>query len=254
MNRRTIIKGAGALICFPGIGWAEAPPWRMELIGGGLADGYWLAGVRIDLDQGWDTYWRTPGDAGIPPSFDWKDSAGVADVDVLYPVPQRFETAAGETVGYQDRVVFPIRVKHAAQGADAKLSLDLFFAVCKEICIPARAKSSLALRATGESSINEEVADWLKRVPTAGTPVVKVTADASGGQTVLVVKLQAAASDIFVESGSDYYFRKPVFSADQLEARIAVKGLEDPQKLHGLALKLTVAMEDRALEQQVTVA
>jgi DsbC/DsbD-like thiol-disulfide interchange protein len=256
MNRRTIVKGAAAaLTCFPGVALGvEAPPWRMALIGGGFTDGSWLAGVRIDLEEGWDTYWRMPGDAGIPPSFDWKNSEGVAAVEVLYPVPQRLETAAGETVGYQSQVIFPVRVKPATKSANAKLSLDLFFAVCKDICIPAKAKSSLSLVASSGTSGDEEVTSWLKRVPTAGTPVASVTAEATGGQTMLVVKLAGAAIDIFVESESAYYFRKPAFSADGLEAKIAVEGPEDPQRLHGLPLKLTVVAKEAALEQQVTVA
>ena len=252
MNRRTIVRGLAAVPFASGLALgAEAPPWRMALIGGGLMDGLWLAGVKIDLEEGWDTYWRMPGDAGIPPDFDWRNSQGVAGVEVLYPLPRRFETAAGETVGYQRQVVFPVRVKPASDGADARLALDLFFAVCKDVCIPAKGRSTLAL---GSSSVDEQVAKWLKRVPIPGMPVASITAAADGGKAVLAVKLVEPASDIFVESESAYYFRKPSFSADGLEAQIAVEGLEDPQKLHGLLLKLTVAMEPRALEQQFTVA
>ena len=176
-------------------------------------------------------------------------------MDVLYPLPQRIANGAGETVGYLSQVVFPIRVKPAPESTDARLSLDLFFAVCKDICIPAKAKSSLSLGPPSEASSDvEEVAKWVKRVPAPGRPVASVTAEAIGGQVLLVVKLVERASDIFVESESAYYFRKPSFSSDGLEAKIAVEGLEDPQMLHGQSLKLTVATTGIALEQQVTVA
>ena len=60
--------------------------------------------------QGWKTYWRMPGDAGIPPQFDWSGSQNVKSVEVLWPAPQRFIDSGGETVGYKDRVVFPLRI------------------------------------------------------------------------------------------------------------------------------------------------
>src|SRR5436309_312013 len=76
-----------------------------------LLAGNGIAGVELQLPEGWKTYWRTPGDAGgVPPTFDWSKSDNLASVKVLYPAPKRFSDRAGDTVGYKGTVVFPVEV------------------------------------------------------------------------------------------------------------------------------------------------
>ena len=256
MNRRTTIARLAAVALLPGRAWAMAPaPWQASLIGGAFDGASFVAGVRVVLDEGWKTYWRMPGDAGIPPQFDWTKSAGTAAIEVLYPLPGRFQDGSGETVGYQHEVIFPVRVKPLAGADAARLALDLFFAVCKEVCIPARAQLALALpQASRQSADDALVARWIGRVPVAGTPVASASAIGEDGRPVLRLGLSAAASDIFVEADGSSYFHAPVFSADGLVARIAVDGLKDVSALHGLALKLTVVTAGSALEQSLTVA
>ena len=91
--------------------WAgEIRHSEVRLLQGDLADGEWSAGVQIDLAEGWKTYWRMPGEAGIAPEFDWSGSRNVADVEVRWPAPRRYHDASGETVGYARRVVFTLAV------------------------------------------------------------------------------------------------------------------------------------------------
>src|SRR5258705_8750265 len=75
--------------------WIEAHASRARLVAGRTktANGTYLAGIEIGLDDGWKTYWRMPGDSGVPPSFDWKGSTNVAAVNVLYPAPARIAEA-----------------------------------------------------------------------------------------------------------------------------------------------------------------
>lgn len=225
-------------------------PFRMRLVGGGFEAGRWLAGVAIDLDDGWKTYWRMPGEAGIPPQFDWTKSKGVGGVEVLYPVPQRLHDLSGETVGYERRVMFPVIVT-SADAVKASLHLDLFFAVCKDICIPAKAEDTLDARGAHANEA-DRIEEWLKRVPVAGTAVHSVTAMMDSKEAVLVTKLLRPAQDIFIESGSPAYFRKPVFSADGLEARVPVDNVKSAD-LKGLELKLTVVTGASGIEQAVVV-
>lgn len=222
---------------------AEAPPWRMSLVGGGVGQ----AGVVIELDRGWKTYWRMPGEAGIPPQFDWSKSTGVATVEVLYPVPGRFHDASGETIGYETRVVFPLKLSGAAA---MELRLDLFFAVCKDICIPASASASLSLNAASHGG---DIADWLGRVPVAGTVVRAVRGGVENGKPVIVVALSQRVDDIFVEAETSAYFRAPVFSGDGLEARLVVDNIKDIASLKGKTLKLTLATGHSGLEQSLNV-
>ena len=111
----------------------------------------YLAGVEIALGDGWKTYWRMPGDAGVPPNFDWSGSSNVASLSVLYPAPMRMPEPAAETVGYKHAVLFPVEVVAKDPSKPVALSLAMEFGVCREICIPAEAKFSLTLPPAGFS-------------------------------------------------------------------------------------------------------
>jgi DsbC/DsbD-like thiol-disulfide interchange protein len=227
-----------------------AEPYRVSLIGGVRDGENWRAGVAIDLEEGWKTYWRMPGEAGIPPQFDWTKSVGIAGVEILYPLPRRLHDLSGETVGYEHRVVFPITVKPAAP-TEATLQLNLFLAVCKDICIPAKAEAKLVL--DGSAVDTGTLEEWIKRVPIPGTAVRSVTAVMDGAKPLLVMQLDRGADDIFVEAEGPAYFRKPAFSPNGLEARLLVDNIKDAARLKGLGLKLTLAIDGSGIEQAVTV-
>ena len=103
-----------------------------------------MAGVELQLPEGWKTYWRFPGEAGgVPPSFDWSKSTNLESAQVLYPAPKRFTDKAGDTIGYKGTVVFPVRLKPKdAVEADRPASRS-HYGVCKDICIPAEAELAL---------------------------------------------------------------------------------------------------------------
>jgi DsbC/DsbD-like thiol-disulfide interchange protein len=252
MNRRAMISSLMGLPFAGRLAQAGTPqPYRVSLIGGAFDGRVWQAGVAIDLDEGWKTYWRMPGEAGIPPQFDWTKSTGVTGVEVLYPLPGRLHDLSGETIGFERRVVFPVIVTPAADATDVRLQLDLLFAVCKDVCIPAKARGTLALgNANSDTDVVEE---WIGRVPVPGTVVRSVTATMDADAVVLVLELSQEATDIFVESESAAYFRKPAFSADGLEARLVVNNTKDAAELKGMVLKLTLASGPSGIEQAVTV-
>ena len=78
---------------------------------------YLRAGVEIRLDAGWKTYWRDPGDSGVPPTFDFSGSDNVKSVTVQWPAPERFpDGAGGNSIGYVGRVILPLRM--VAKGRD----------------------------------------------------------------------------------------------------------------------------------------
>ncbi len=102
-------------------------------------------GLQIKLDKGWKTYWRNPGDAGLPPQFNWTVSDNVKSIDVLWPKPEKFEAYGFVTWGYEKEVVFPIRItlKDPAKGLDAKL--NAFYGICEEVCVPVNQEFSINL-------------------------------------------------------------------------------------------------------------
>ena len=111
---------------------ALIPGWRAD-------DGLQVAAIDITLAPGWHTYWRDPGDSGIPPDFDWSGSRNLASVRYQWPSPRIFELGAERTFGYEDRLVLTVILTPQLQGAPMDAALDLFFGVCAQICIPAQA-------------------------------------------------------------------------------------------------------------------
>jgi DsbC/DsbD-like thiol-disulfide interchange protein len=106
------------------------PGWRM-------ADGTHMAALHIVLEPGWKTYWRAPGDVGIPPRFDWTGSRNVATVATQWPTPEVFFEQGMRSVGYQREVVLPLRLTSSIDGKAMHLSGTMELGVCKDICIPA---------------------------------------------------------------------------------------------------------------------
>jgi DsbC/DsbD-like thiol-disulfide interchange protein len=103
------------------------------------------AGVEIRLKQGWHTYWRYPGDAGVPPQFDFAGSQNVKQVHVLWPAPQRLAEDGGISIGYARDVLLPLHVVPQDPNKPVTLKLKLDYAVCEKLCVPAEAKAELVL-------------------------------------------------------------------------------------------------------------
>jgi len=121
------------------------------LAGARQADGTWLAGVEIELSPHVVTYWRAPGEAGVPPSFDFSGSANLQSAEPLYPAPKHIEEAGSLVAGYDAKVVFPLLVTPKDGAAPVRLDLTLNYAACDKICLPARAHLALTLT-PGETS------------------------------------------------------------------------------------------------------
>ncbi len=123
-----------------------------------------MGGVEIALTPGWKTYWRYPGDAGIPPRFDWSGSENLSKVEVFYPAPKRIMDGSGQaSIGYDDRVIFPLRIHASDPSKPVTLKLKLDFATCEKLCIPAQATPLLTFSAN--ASAEPSLADAQKRVP-----------------------------------------------------------------------------------------
>ncbi len=98
-------------------------------------DGARLIGLRLVLAPGWKTYWRTPGDAGIPPHFDWSASDNIQSVQVMWPRPEVFKSFGYQTIGYSERVVLPIRVLPVDPAQPISIQMTADLGVCKELCV-----------------------------------------------------------------------------------------------------------------------
>lgn len=115
-------------------------------------DGSHYAGIQISLAPGWRTYWRAPGDGGIPTHVSWEGSSNMKDAQIHWPRPGVFRTAGMRSVGYSDNVVLPVHVDPRTAGdIDARLTLTL--GVCKDICIPVRLTLDQTLPSEGSAEV-----------------------------------------------------------------------------------------------------
>ena len=105
------------------------------------------AGIEIKLQPGWKTYWRYPGDTGVPPRFDFAGSDNLGTAKVLYPAPHSFSDEAGTSIGYKDSVIFPVHVTPRDPSKPVTLTLKIDYAVCEKLCIPAEGTRELVARA-----------------------------------------------------------------------------------------------------------
>lgn len=103
-------------------------------------DGTRMAAIRLTLAPGWKTYWRSPGDAGIPPQFDWSRSRNLGSVGITWPAPKVYREDGVVTIGYKDELVLPITLAPRKAGDPIKINTTLDIGVCRDICIPHRMK------------------------------------------------------------------------------------------------------------------
>jgi DsbC/DsbD-like thiol-disulfide interchange protein len=257
MNRRQALFAFAAIPLAATAARSDSPqPFKVSLISGGQEGGVWQAGILVELEPDWKTYWRMPGDSGSPPQFDWAGSENSAAIEVGFPVPRRFNDAGGETIGYHDRVVFPVFVRPKTPDQAVRLHLGMFFAVCAKVCIPATAKTEMLLNA---SAADPELNAWQKRLPhlgvKGGTPfVTALRLETRQNRPMLVLSLEGHAQDIFVESETSAYFEKPQFDNVAGEAWLPIANLKDTAKLRGVPLKLTLSTGDSGIEQVLVIA
>jgi DsbC/DsbD-like thiol-disulfide interchange protein len=170
-------------VLLAGTGAAEVPSVvaRAELLGGWReASGTQMAAVRITLAPGWKTYWRAPGDAGIPPVFDWSGSRNVGSVTPLWPVPHVFWQNGMRSVGYADEVILPLVVTPRSAGDPVRLSGRIDIGVCEDVCIPVSLELSADLPAPGapDAAISGAMADRPMAAAAAGVTGVTCSVEA----------------------------------------------------------------------------
>ncbi len=249
-TRRPIIAALSALFAATGpagasenpatSGWASADHAQIRLISSTASQGPGTLklGLHVRLDEGWKTYWRSPGEAGLPPVLDWTGSGNVAEATLHWPAPARFDQYGVTSFGYSDEVVYPITVNTGDPGEPTRLRLAVDYAVCQDICIPLRAELALDL-APSDSGAPEPsvfaglIERYAARVPGSaeafGASVESVVATGSGEAQTLEITVHTllplespfmvvegppefrfGASEVrLLEGGADAVFRIP---------------------------------------------
>lgn len=161
-------------------GWAEP-------------DGRRVAALRVELAPGWKTYWRRPGDAGIPPQFDWSGSQNLADLRVAWPTPVVFDTFGARTIGYKTQMTLPLALTPKDPSKPISLRLSLFYGLCDEICIPASAELSLELPPdapeAGRGLIEAALAATPDRAESAGLTAARCAVEGADAERTFTARL-----------------------------------------------------------------
>jgi len=222
-------------------------------------------GLHLTLPEGWKTYWRSPGDAGLPTRIEWSGSSNLAEAELRWPAPERFSILGFETFGYEREVVLPIIVRPSKQGEAMSLVATADYAVCKEICIPVNAELKLDLPAgpAKPSELAHLIDRFHVRVPSAATAaglaIEDATASGSGAAARLTVTARSdkpfAKPDLLIEAPPGHAFGKPRVERYDGGHSIRFVVAAFPPKdatLPGTPLTLTLTDGDRAAEIQVT--
>ncbi len=250
----------------------DASPWQqgshaaVRLLAGSRSGAVLLGGIAFQLEPGWKTFWRTPGDSGVPPRFDFSKSDNVDAVTVLWPAPSKFpDGAGGHSLGYKEQVVLPLRI--AATNADRPITLraTVSFAVCAKLCIPAEASMELAFAsvASAEDSTLAAALDMVPKPARVGDPNPLTIREVrrEGTSTVIVDVATSNPKDnvnLFVEGPTPDWalpIPTPHKPAPRGVKRFSFKldGLPANTSAEGAGLKLTLVGDKGAYEFNINL-
>ena len=245
--------------------WQRDTHSAIRLLAGSRSGAVLLGGIAIQLQPGWKTYWRTPGDSGVPPRFDFSKSDNVEAVTVLWPAPMKFDDGAGGfSLGYKKLVVLPLRIAVKNTDKPVTLRADISYAVCDKLCVPVDARAELAF-ASVASTEDGNLSDALNAVPkpaTVGDPNPLTIRDVKrdGKANVLVDVSAPDGKDVslFVEGPTpDWALPVPKLieggPAGVKRFVFELDGLPTGASADGAALKLTLVSGDKAYEFNVNL-
>jgi len=211
-----------AMLLLPLCGVAQAGT-EVQLIGAkNLSGKLLLAGVEMTMDPGWYTYWRHPGDSGIAPTFDWSKSENVADVELQWPAPLRFDAPDDLTVGYKDHVVWPVLVRPLDATKPVTLHLSMHYGVCSDICVPGEADLQFVLPDEATKVSGELIRQFLARVPSEAGDGMAISASVEKDQLVVSASDMKDDPALIIEGPRNIWFGKPDAKRDGNSIRYVV--------------------------------
>lgn len=242
--------------------WAVNEGGRMRLVVlPADSDGKRAAALQIEPSAGWITYWREPGDAGIPPTISLAPESGYTLSEVAFPVPKRIDNGDMRDIGYDKAVTLPLTLSRSAGSAPAdELKASVFIGLCKNICIPFQAEFQLSLELS-DAALAEEAAlvtSARKALPEHPSPDFSVrqhalNADATSLSVTLTLPEGVAKEEpeIIVTGPSGRVFldqSERQLSGRELTVAVPIKGLPRNYDIHGKSWGILVKAGGRAME------
>ncbi len=244
----------------------DASPWlndghsAVRLLAGSRSGQVLLGGIAFALQPGWKTYWRTPGDSGVPPRIDFSKSDNVDAVTILWPAPTSFDDGAGgHSLGYKTQVVLPLRIVSKAADKPVTLRASISYAVCEKLCVPVEAQAELAFNgvASTQDATLFAALDAVPKPAIIGDPnaltIRDVKRDGIARVIVDVAAPDGVSANLFVEGPTpDWALPIPKLRDDAPPGlrRFAfdLDGMPPGAKPDGAALKFTLVGGDKAYE------
>jgi DsbC/DsbD-like thiol-disulfide interchange protein len=254
--------GAPAVAAPKGSAWSRGLHSRIRLTEAGLADadGLQVAVIEIALDPNFKTYWRSPGDSGIPPTFSFEGSLNARDIKVHFPAPARFEDGAGGvSIGYKTNLVeLPVTFRAVAPGKPVRLILRMNYAVCERICVPTAGSAELVIMSPrlvsqrASALVNEHLP---RKLPLAAREPLAIEAISGAGKPehfrVAAALAGKGGADLFVEAAQPWLFDTASAvreSHDKATFTVAAIDKDKSPECRGVDVTLTLVQENRAVE------
>lgn len=157
---------------------AQEQSIQLQLLNGGYNDNNEkvIMGLEIKTPKGWHSYWKSPGEGGLPPEFKIEKSDNTSSMEVLWPTPQEINFNGVRTIGYEEKVVLPFYITPTDQDKDVTLILDARVYACLNYCTSFEESFELVIPPGYQSLLRQqEISNWLRKVP--NTLSMEVTLD-----------------------------------------------------------------------------
>ncbi|HEV7435820.1 MAG TPA: protein-disulfide reductase DsbD domain-containing protein [Pseudorhizobium sp.] len=238
--------------------WAYNEGGRMRLVAlPPSSDGIVRGALQIEPSPGWITYWKEPGDAGIPPQLLVSPSAGVVLGKLDYPVPKRIDNGSLRDIGYDHPVTLPFELSMKTP-SPLKVEISAFIGLCRNICIPFQADFTLTLTSLDVTPVQEAIvlATAQAKLPEAPSPDFAVTHYALTGDQKLHLKLRippatTAPPQVIVTGPHGYAFfdsKNGRREGDEYLLDVAIEKLPHGYHVQGKRWGILVIADDRAME------
>ena len=148
--------------------WAISEKSKVRLISSMTAsnnNNQLILALEYELEEEWKTYWKSPGGGGFPQKIIWNNSSNVKDIKILWPEPIEFEILGLKSIGYKDKVIFPLIVDIEDSQKETNLNLNINYLVCRDVCIPGSANIFLNIP-SGDSNYTDYFFDIEKVLST----------------------------------------------------------------------------------------
>lgn len=236
-----------------------------------------LIGLEYEMEPGWKTYWKSPGDGGFAQSISWQNSTNIKNVNILWPTPVEFEILGLTSLGYQNDIIFPLEIELEDELQNTFLNLHVNFLICKDVCVPGDATVFLEIP-FGEKKLTNNYFDLEKALSLLpeedlnSSYINEISFKTFSDNQNSIIQLQFESDKVFYNPKiflhspfglpvvknsinyssnnkkitTDFHFDKKLISENKFPLEVIIK-----DKNHNFLQVLDVQMEDQPLNLEI---